>query len=140
MTVSDKYGRALDSTCFPLGAWVEASAQSQPRSCVVPGQKRGDNGWLDPLPQRLLPLVLGEEPVGQLNPPDRVSQPVHGVHAVRPRKRRKRPPDALKAIRWVQAISGARAILLAIAIVALLFLAFLAAGPVVNINHLSVTF
>jgi hypothetical protein len=64
----------------------------------------------------------------------------HGNHRAHARKRRAKPLGALKAIPWVQAIGGARALWLAMTIVALLMLVFLAAGPVVNINHLSVTF
>jgi len=46
---------------------------------------------------------------------------------------------ASKAIPWLRAIGGTRTLWLVLAVVVLLLLVFIAAGPVVNINHVTIS-
>jgi hypothetical protein len=67
---------------------------------------------------------------------DRVDHPADPTRARRRRARSRRPSIPIP---WRSAFGGSRALWIVLAVIALVLLVFLAAGPVVNINHFSIT-
>ena len=85
------------------------------------------------------PGPLSQSLSESLSQQHRVGQGGQVVPVVHRRKRRRRSKGAQKAPPWLRTIGGSRVLWLAIVAIAVLLLVVLA-GPVINVNHLSVTF